>query len=169
MPPRIPDDKRAEILKDIESGKLSRNAIARKHHVGPATVSRIADEARLDQPFDRTETKNATEARQADNRARRAELSSRMLKKAGQLLDQMDRPHLAHSFGGKENSYNEHLLDKPPTGDLRNLMITAATAIDKHVVLEKVDADTGAETVGSLLDSLLDDLIDRHGDSPETG
>lgn len=169
MPPRIPDETREAILEDVQSGQLARNAIARKHKVGPATVSRIADEAGLDQPFDRTETKNATQARQADNRRRRAELSSRLLVKAGQLLDDMDRPAIVWNIGGKDNTYTEHPMPKPPTGDLRNLMVTAATAIDKHVVLERIDADTGAETAGSLLGSLLDDLIERHGDSPETG
>jgi transposase-like protein len=170
MPPanRIPDDEREAIANAIRAGK-PRNEIAREFSRSAGTVSNIATEYGLTDAFDRSATKNATEARQADNRARRAELSSRLLVKAGQLLDDMDAPAIVWNIGGKDNVYTEHQMPKPPTGDLRNLMVTAATAIDKHVVLEKVDADTGAETAGSLLGSLLDDLIERHGDSPEAG
>jgi len=168
MPPRIPDETREAILADIRGGGTCRG-IAEHHGVSPSTVTKLAKDAGIANAFERAQTKNATEARLADNRARRAELSSRLLKKAGQLLDQMDRPHRVFNFGGKDNTFEERVLDVPPTGDLRNLMVTAATAIDKHVVLEKVDADSGTDTAGSLLGALLDDLIERHGDSPEAG
>jgi transposase-like protein len=167
MPPRIPDDKREAILQDVQSGKLARNAIARKHDVGPATVSRIADEAGLDQPFDRTETKNATEAKQADNRALRAELSRRLLVKAGEFLDQIDQPHIVFNFGGKDNTFEQRTLPKPPTGDIRNLVVSAATAIDKHIVIDRHDSGAGVDEAVSLLDRIMGGLKAKHGDTPD--
>ncbi len=74
----------------------------------------------------------------------------------------MDKPHLVFNFGGKDNTYEEHLLQSPPTGDLKNLMVSAATAIDKHIVLERHDA-TDPGVMGSLLGTLLEGLQTKHG------
>ncbi len=162
MPPRLPDDKRAAILADIRSGILGNRRIADKHEVAPSTVSRLAAEAGIVGAFERSQTKNATEAVIADSRALRAATARRLIAKANDLLDQMDQPHIVFNIGGKDNIYTEQLMDRPPTGDLRNLMVTAATAIDKHIVLERHDAtDPGA--MGSLLGSLLEGLQQKHG------
>ena len=80
-----------------------------------------------------------------DNKALRVSTARRMLIKANELLDQMDQPHIVFNIGGKDNIYTEQLMDRPPTVDLRNLMITAATALDKHLVLEKHDAGAGTD------------------------
>lgn len=132
---------RAAILTDITTGQLSRNAIARKHNVASSTVGAIAQAEGHADAFDRTATKNATQAAQVDSKARRVALSKRLLDRAEEALDQMDQPHLVFKIGGKDNVYTEHELDLPPTGDMRNLMIIAATAIDKHIVLERYDSD----------------------------
>ncbi|MFB4276055.1 hypothetical protein ACBJ59_12225 [Nonomuraea sp. MTCD27] len=126
----------AAILASIDAGK-SRNEAAREHGVSASTVSRIA--AANARTFDRSKTKNATEAARADNAALRAATSRRLLVKANEFLDQMDREHLAWNFGGKDNTYNEKTLPRPPVSDLRNLMTAAAVAIDKHIVIEKHD------------------------------
>jgi transposase-like protein len=136
VPAPLPDDKRAAILDDIKAGK-SRNEIAREHGVGAGTVTKIAQQNDL--AFDRSKTKNATEAARVDNAALRASTSRRFLEKANHLLDQMEQPHVAFNFGGKDNTYNEKRLDKPPVSDLRNLMTAAAVAVDKHLVIEKHD------------------------------
>jgi transposase-like protein len=126
----------AAILASIDAGK-SRNETAREHEVSASTVSRIA--AANARSFDRSKTKNATEAARVDNAALRASTSRRFLEKANDLLDQMEQPHVAFNFGGKDNTYNEKQLDKPPVSDLRNLMTAAAVAVDKHLVIEKHD------------------------------
>lgn len=136
MPPPLDPAKRQAILNDIKAGH-SRNRIARDHGVSGSTVSKLANTEGLS--FDRSQTKNATEAKKADNAALRAATSRRLLEKANEFLDQMDRPHLAFNFGGKDNTYAEKLLDRPPVGDLRNLMTAAAIAIDKHLAVEKHD------------------------------
>jgi transposase-like protein len=136
VPRPLDDTKRAAILDDIRAGK-PRNTVARDHGVSGSTVSKLARENDL--AFDRSQTKNATEAKKADNAALRAATSRRLLEKANEFLDQMDRPHLAFNFGGKDNTYNEKWLDRPPVTDLRNLMTAAAVAVDKHLVIEKHD------------------------------
>lgn len=162
MPPRIPDDKRAAILADIQSGALGARRIADKHGVAPSTITKIAKESGVQDAFERSQTKNATEAAALDNKALRVRTARRFLDKANELLDQMDQPHLVFNFGGKDNTYEEHTLQKPPTGDLKNLMVSAATAIDKHLVLERHDAsDPGA--AASLLGTLLAGLQAKHG------
>lgn len=162
MPPRIPDDKRAAILADIKAGSLGNRRIADKHEVAPSTVSRLAAEAGIVGAFERSQTKNATEAVIADSRALRAATARRLIVKANDLLDQMDQPHIVFNIGGKDNIYTEQLMQRPPTGDLRNLMVTAATAIDKHIVLERHDA-TDPGVMGSLLGTLLEGLQAKHG------
>lgn len=124
------------ILASIDAGK-NRNEVAREHGVSPSTVSRTA--AANGRSFDRSKTKNATEAKKADNAALRASTSRRLLVKANELLDQMDAPHVAFHFGGKDNTYCEKRMERPPVTDLRNLMTAAAVAVDKHLVIEKHD------------------------------
>ena len=157
MPPRLPDDKRAAILADIRAGQLGNRGIAKKHDVAPSTVSRLAADAGIVGAFERSQTKNATEAAALDSKALRVRTARRFLDKANELLDQMDEPHLVFNFGGKDNTYEEHLLQKPPTGDLKNLMVSAATAIDKHLVLERHDS-ASSDAASSLLDAVANGL-----------
>lgn len=162
MPPRIPDDKRAAIITDIRAGHLGARKIAAKHGVAPSTVTKLAGEAGIDDAFERSQTKNATAAAVVDNKALRILAAQRLIRKAHDLIDQMDQPHIVFNIGGKDNTYEEHLMAKPPTADLRNLMVTAATAIDKHLVLERHDAN-GPDAAGSLLGALLDGMQRKHG------
>lgn len=149
----IPEDKRQAITADIRAGK-TRNAIARERNVAAGTVTKIAQEAGLN--FDRSATKRATEAKVADQRAQRAVTSQRFLDKANDLLDQMDMPHMVFNIGGKDNVYTEHLMDVPPTGDLRNLMVSAGVAFDKHLAADRHDSDDqGLAAVDAWLRTML--------------
>lgn len=142
MPAPLDPTKRAAIaaaLREREQPKL--NQLAREFGVSPDTISRIAKTEGV--TFERTATKNATAAKQADNAARRAELSQRLLDRAVEALGQMDSEFLVFNFGGRDNTYAEHRLDRPPTGDLRNLMTVAAIAVDKHLAIERHDSDGG--------------------------
>jgi hypothetical protein len=134
------------------AGKRSQADIAREFSVGRTTVSRIADELGLTDAWDRSLTKNATQARSADMAEARTVIAAKLLRKANELIDQMDDAHLVFSFGGKDNDYNEHILERAPTTDLRNLMTTAAIALDKHVLLDKHDHD---DSGGAAVDSWL--------------
>ncbi|MER7206355.1 hypothetical protein ABT340_04750 [Streptosporangium sp. NPDC000239] len=138
MPRAIPDDVRDAILDSIRAGG-KRNAIARQHGVSVGTVTNIAQRAGLTGAFDRSATKNATEAKKADNAALRASTSRRFLEEANRFLDDLHRPALIWNFGGKDNTFNSKELPEPPTADKRNLIVSAATAIDKHLAVEKHD------------------------------
>jgi hypothetical protein len=65
-----------------------------------------------------------------------------------------------YSFGGRDNTYEEHKLDRPPVEVVRNAVTTAAIAFDKATrvlelspdglneslsVLDRVEAQLGAE------------------------
>lgn len=158
MPPRISDETRAAILEDIRAKAGSTRAIAARHGVSDATVRNIAKEFGEADAFSREGTEKATRARVADMAELRTRVAQKYLRKADELLDQMDQPHLVFSFGGKENTYNEALLDKAPTGDLRNLMTSSAVAVDKHMKLIAADVDSGAATAASMLSGIADAL-----------
>lgn len=163
MPAPIPATKRAAILAEVRAGAKGRNQIARDHGVSVGSVTKIAKDADLPEAFDRSLTKNATKAAVADNRAIRAATARRLLLKANDLLDQMDQPYTVFNIGGKDNTYAEHKMNRPPTADLRNLMVTAATALDKHLALDRHDTSDPGE-MASLLGTLLGGLQAKHGD-----
>lgn len=167
MPPRIEDAKRSEILKDVKAGQKSRGQIARDHDVSTFTVSKVAKEAGITDAFNREQTENATRAAVADNRALRTELSRRMLEEAKRALDDMHGQYTVFSFGGKDNTYAEKTLPEPPTADKRNLMVIAATAVDKHIVIDRHDSGAGVDEAVSLLDRIMGGLKSKHGDTPD--
>jgi hypothetical protein len=160
MPKALAPDKRERILADIRAGGKSRNQIARDHQVSVGSVTNLSRTV-SDHAFDRSATKKATEAAVADSAALRAATSRRFLVKANELLDQMDEPFLAFSFGGRENSYNEHQFGKPTVDALRTMMTTAAIAFDKHMAQEKHDS-SGIDGVSSV-DSWLAAMVDGEG------
>jgi hypothetical protein len=152
MPVRPVTDVDQQAVARLHAEGHSRNHIARQLGRSPATISTIANQLGL--TFDRTATKNATLAKIQDNKALRVATSRRLLDKANAFLDQMDDPHLAFNFGGKDNTYNEHQLPKPPVADLRNLMISVGVAIDKHLALDRHDADPGVDGAKTMLGAL---------------
>ena len=159
MPKALAPELREAIIEDIRAGK-SRNQTARDHDVSAGTVTNIAKTV-SDHAFDRSATKSATEAAVADNAAWRAATSRRFLAKCNDVLDQMDRPFVAYSFGGRDNTYNEHPFDRPTVDAMRTMMTTAAVAFDKHLVQAKHDA-TGAEGASSV-DTWLTAMIEGAG------
>lgn len=73
--------------------------------------------------------------------------------RAEKMLDHLDGPYLVYAFGGKENTYSEHELDRPPVEVQRTAVTTAGVAFDK--VTKYLEKDTsGVETAHSLLDTL---------------
>lgn len=128
MAARIPDDVRAAIADDVRAGLKSRNQIARDHNVSPQTVTNVATEIGVADPFSREHTKKATAARRDDQVGQRAGVAAdllslgqkAMLKLAGQLDDL----------------------------NPRELTAVMGVAFDKHVAMTKVaeadDADRAA-------------------------
>jgi hypothetical protein len=148
-PRRVTQAERDEILRLHAAGK-SRNDIMRATGRSAHIVTKTVKDAGLS--FDRTgQVAAATAARQADNKARRAQLVSRLYDRAEEFLEQVDKPHVVFNFGGKDNTYEERTLDRPPTPDIRNLIQSASIALQRAADLEAIDADTGAHAVIGLL------------------
>jgi hypothetical protein len=93
-----------------------RAAIAREHGVSVRTVSRYADELGVANPFAARDVRAATEAATDRQAMRRAEVSDLYLTRGRELLKDMSCPHVVFSFGGKDNTYAEHTLERAPTG-----------------------------------------------------
>jgi transposase-like protein len=157
MPPRIDDTARAAILADIQAGQKSCRGIARDHDVSDATVRKIAHENGITDAFTREQTKKATEARRADMAAERTQVSALFLRRSREALESMDKPHLVYSFGGRDNTYSEHVLDRPPTADMRNLMVVAGVGLQRHLDVEKHDSGDNSAVHG-LLDQIAESL-----------
>lgn len=147
---------RARAIELIQGG-APRNAVARELGIAPSSVSGIARDAGLS--FDRAnQTASATAARQHDLKVRRLELIDELVAKAADHLVAIDQPFLAFSFGGKENEYNEHLLDRAPTGDILNLHRAASLALKDARELIKDDDDQGVGEAESMLMNLILEL-----------
>ncbi len=110
-----------------------------------------------------------------DLAADRLLLAQKMMVIAHEALDQLDAPYLVYNFGGRDNSYEEHLLDSAPMEVRHAAMRLAAIAFDRATkVLEKTS--DGLVSAHSLLDSLASGFAraaaeyeGAHDDSPDDG
>lgn len=143
--------KRAQV-RSLHDDGLSASAIARRLGVSKSTVSRWAKADGVS--FDRAKTAEATAAKSIDLAAARTRLAEKMADRAEKLLDSLDDQYLVYSFGGKENEYNEHLLDKPPVEVIRTAVTTAGITFDKLTRIVEKDVDiTGAQSVVQSLEA----------------
>lgn len=169
MPPRLPDAKRAAILNDITAGKLGNREIARKHGVAPATVTKIAKGAGRADAFERSQVENATRAVVADNRSRRAKLASDLLDDAERFRARAWAPYSYYERG--QAGPELVTLDKPPLKEAKEAYVAIGIALDKHVVLEKLDSGT-SDAAASLLDAVANGLqaaFDAASAQPDQG
>lgn len=119
--------------------------LAERYGISPTAIRRIRDEFGLISPEEaRAKTKNGARALAASNAERRAMIAKRLLDEAERALDDMSEPALMRSFGGKDNTYAEHLMDEPDFAGRRTLMTIVGIALDKALVIEKFDAESGA-------------------------
>jgi len=166
----LSETERARIL-ELHGEGVTRNAIAREVGRSPGTVSTVVRDAGLS--FERgAEVAAATVAKAMDNAARRARLEELLLEDALRLREQLWQPTLVYNFGGKDNTYEEHQLDRPDFGGQNAIMRTVGTAIDKAVRLAEVgkgsqDAGPVVSLLGALVDGLRDEY--REDDTPDAG
>jgi hypothetical protein len=151
VPRPLADDIRAAILTDIRAGKLSSHAVAKKHGVAQSTVSKLARDAEVTGAFDRSQTIQATHAREADTAAHRANLAARrtalaeaLQADAERLRVQLWQPCIYGEFGGKENVWSEVRLDQPRFNDQRQILGSIQAAVNTSVRLVP-PADGGAD------------------------
>jgi transposase len=157
MPSPIPEETRQAVLEDIASDEdLSTRKIADRHGVSESTVRKIAKDNGFTDAFTRANTENATRARVADMKAQRAELAATLLEDALKLRE---RAWTAYTYYERSKDGVERVqLDLPPLAEVRNAYTALAIAIDKHVVLDKHDADMhGLAAVDAWLNRMIGD------------
>jgi hypothetical protein len=136
-----------------------------------ATVSGIARAADLQ--FDRADTELALRARLIDLATVREDLARKFLLRADESLEAMDSPTILGGFGGRDNTWNETLLDAPTYEQRQTLLRTAHMAAQKAVDLLKVDAEQGSASARGMVIELRDmlsaaiDGAEAAGDLPD--
>lgn len=164
MPAPLDPDKRQAIEQDIREGTLSRNAIARKHDVSGATVSKIGKNLEADgvAPLcDRSQTKHATRARAVDIEARRVEfaglLADDWLAIRERMWELQTQPVVVPVKGG---GATVQLVQVPGSStDFKNYATALGILVDKVRVL--TETDSGAQEAVSLLGTLVGDIRAR--------
>lgn len=154
-------DEELQRIRDLHAEGKSCSDIARTLDRAPSTISRNA--TKLGLTWDRAQTKNATVARKADAASRRSELALALLGDAIKLREQLWEPCLAFNFGGRDNTYAEHQLERPDFAGQEKIIRSVAVAVEKSLRLTDYDTGDDAAKVGSLLGALFGDMQARHG------
>lgn len=157
---------RSRIL-ELHAEGWARNAIAREVGRSPGSVSTVVHDA--GGSFERVgEVAEAITAKVMDNKAKRARLEELLLDDALALREQLWQPALVYNFGGKDNTYEEHQLDRPDFAGQAAIMRTVGVAIDKAVRLADVDkATTGASEAKGILGALAESLQVAYAQLPD--
>lgn len=166
--PRIAQTKREAIADTIRTaaGTRSTGSIAKEHSVSRTTVHRIAQEAGLENAWERSQTVNATRARSIDLADARTRLQQRWAAKANEGLDRSESTCTVYGFGGMANEYSSHELPLPPAADYRSFVTAAAVATDKMLALAKYDAgSTGVDEAVSVIGNIVDALRGNAADA----
>jgi hypothetical protein len=144
-----------DTLRALHAAGKSCHAIATEMTRSKATISRHSK--RLGLLWDRAQVAAATAAKQTDAKGRRATLQLSLLEDAERLREQLWQPCIAFNFGGKDNTYEEHHLDKPTFADQLKIMQATGVAVDRSLRLADHDS-AGSEVVKNILGSLAEQL-----------
>jgi len=137
-------------VRELHKQGLSRNEIARLLEMSSSTVSNIARDAGLS--FDRTKTEQATAAKVADAKARRAELAELLIDDAHRLRQRLWEP--AQQVLGSIEGPQIITLDLPTAREAKDFMAAVNGASKGHLDLVRHDADAGTDGARSMLGGL---------------
>lgn len=132
-------DEESTRLTELHAAGKSLHFIANELGRSKRTISVWAEKLGLS--FDRAETAKAAEAVHVDNKARRARIEERLLIEAEKVIDQMWSETLVFSFGGKDNTYEEHTLKQPTYSDQKTIAQTVATALNAANKLHEMNSE----------------------------
>lgn len=169
MPKPLSTRKRNAVLKDIKAAKAngqSAGQIARDHGVARSTVTKIAADSNLADAFERTQTAKAARAKQADNKAKRAQLQSDLLDDAQKLRKRAwsRYPIVVSGPEGAETVW----LDEPPLPDVRAAYTSIGIIADKDRAYERDKSDEGSDHATSVLGRLFTGLAEAvSADTPQ--
>lgn len=155
-------DEESTRLTELHAAGESLTFIAKEMQRSTETIHRHAERLKLS--FDRSRTAKAAEAKHVDNKARRVALEERLLVEAQKIMDQLWEPTLVFSFGGKDNTYEEHTLTRPTFSDQKAIVQTATTAIRESARLHEMNSDgQDLPAVDAWLEAMTGD---NNGDQP---
>lgn len=158
-------DEDSRRLTELHAEGKSLHFIAGEIGRSKQTVSRYAKSLGLE--WDRATTAKAAEAVHVDNKARRVALEERLLVEAQKIMDQLWKPTLVFSFGGKDNTYEEHTLAQPTFGDQKAIVQTATTAIRESTRLHEMNAGSNADHSKAMLVKMQAALLELHAEEDE--
>ena len=139
-------------------------AIAKELDRPVSTITRCASQMHLH--FDHAQTANATKAAAIDMKARRARIAARLLDESEELLDDLKRPYMDHTFT-QAGEYVQHAV-MPVPQDKAHLTRGAANLMAEHRRMAEFDAgDEGAAAGRSMIGKLFSGLAEAVG-SEET-
>lgn len=123
------------------------------------TVTRCA--AQMGMFFDHAQTDAATRAASIDMAARRSRIAERLLNESEELLDDLKRPYVDHTFTVK-GEYVQHAA-MPTPQDKANLSRSVANLMAEHRRTAEFDTDKGGM---NAVDAWLRGML---GEASETG
>jgi len=136
---------------ELHAQGVTLTAIAKDLDRSKAVVSRYAALQVPPLSFDRSATAAATQAKVADAKSRRATLQLALLEDAEKLRTQLWQECVVFNFGGKDNTFEQRTLAKPPFADQLKIMQATGVAIDRSLKLDDHDSGAGAAAVVGLL------------------
>ena len=148
--PPLTDDERARIIDLARTGKSTR-AIAAEVGRSHDAVAKTCAKAGV--PLDRTQTRNATEARKADLAARRAGIIERLYRRAERNLERLEAEDYTF-VAVTVNGIDHDRVPEPPANDEKALMAAISTSLTSAARLEAVDSDGGLADALSLIESV---------------
>lgn len=138
------------LARELHAADVSCREIAKRLDVAPSTISRWAEREGL--TFDRAQTAAATQAHTVDLAAARVRLAEKMAHRTNQMLDTLEDPFLVYNFGGRDNTYEEHVLDQAPVDVWSKAIQSAGVAFDRLTrIVEK--SNPGLSEAEGLLDA----------------
>ncbi|WP_313816359.1 hypothetical protein [Citricoccus sp.] len=144
-------------------------AVQKKLGIPKNTVARWAKNVGV-RTVRNAKTREATEAAQVDNAARRATIVSRLYGLAENTLGLLEKPGEYQTITkGSFGVDSAASLGFVPAQDKQREMTSLGIMLDKATVLEKVDNDNGTQGAKSMLDRLAHQLTEVPGDDSDPG
>jgi len=138
--PKYTDEQKRQALEMVP--ELGQSETARRLEMPQSTISSWCSRAGVSS--NRAEkTRRASETNRADNAARRAVISQRLLQEVETTLGELRGEVTVYAFGGRDNDFSEAQASKPTPRDRQALITCVGIALDKSIALDRFDSDGG--------------------------
>lgn len=132
----VSSEERERIIAAFATGKSCRQ-IAREFGRSTGTISAIA--ADVGHEFGRSNVARAVEINRRYGAEWRAQARQKLADAFDELMADLKKPLLVYSFGGRDNTYNEHQLKKPDPTAKKHLIQAASTAMRTITEMDKAE------------------------------